>query len=44
MKSKKLLPKDKKLREFLKKGGRIGAKEDFLELLKRAAKKKQPSQ
>ena len=40
----KIRAKDKKLREFLKKGGRFGAKEDFLELLKRAAKKKQSSQ
>lgn len=43
-KEKMLLPKDKKLKELLKKGGRPGAKEDFLELLRRAAKKKQPSQ
>ncbi len=28
--------KDKKLKEFFKKGGRKGARKDFLELLKRA--------
>ena len=36
MKKKKLLSKDKKLKEFLKKGGRANAKIDFLTLLKRA--------
>lgn len=33
---KKLLPKDKKLKAWLKKGGREGARQDFLRLLKRA--------
>ncbi len=32
--------KDKKLKEFIKKGGREGSKKDFLSLLKRAS---QPS-
>ena len=35
---KKLLEKDKKLLEFVKQGGREGAKKDFLNLLKKAAK------
>ena len=39
-KKKVLKPKDKKLKEFLKKDGRDGAKEDFFELLTRAAKPK----
>lgn len=30
--------KSKELLEYFKKGGRIGAKRDFMELLKRAAK------
>ena len=33
---KKLLPKDKKLKSWLKKSGRDNAKKDFLTLLKRA--------
>lgn len=37
MKKEKLLPKDKKLKNWLKKGGREGAKQDFLRLLKRSA-------
>jgi len=32
--------KDKKIRDVLRKGGRQGAKKDFFELLKRAAKRK----
>lgn len=36
MKPKKLLPKDKKLKDWLKKGSRGNAKVDFLTLLKRA--------
>lgn len=36
MKKLRLKVKDKKLREFFKKGGRKGARKDFLELLKRA--------
>ncbi len=39
-KKKQPIPKDKKLKDFIKKGGREGAKEDFFELLKRAAKPK----
>lgn len=39
-KKKVLKPKDKNLKEFLKRGGREGAKEDFFDLLKRAAKPK----
>ncbi len=35
---KRLIIKDKNLRELLKKGGRKKAREDFLELLRRAAK------
>jgi hypothetical protein len=34
---KKLLPKDKKLLEWLEKGGRPGGYEDFLKLLKLAS-------
>jgi hypothetical protein len=40
MKPKKLLPKDKKLLAWLKKGGRTDAKKDFLSLVKRVS---QPS-
>lgn len=36
MKQKKINSKDKKLKNWLKKGGREGAKQDFLTLLKRA--------
>ncbi len=36
MKKKRLSPKDKKLQEFVKKGGREDSKKDFLTLLKRA--------
>lgn len=36
-KKKKLLEEDKQLLEFLKKGGKEGAKEDFISLLKKAA-------
>lgn len=36
MKKKKFSSKDKKLRDFLKKGGREGSKKDFLTLLKQA--------
>lgn len=36
MKKIKLLPKDIKLKGWLKKGGREGAKKDFLALLKKA--------
>ena len=35
---KKLLEQDKKLLEFVKKGGREGSKKDFLKLLRKAAK------
>jgi hypothetical protein len=35
---KRLLEKDKKLLEFVKAGGQEGAKKDFLNLLKKAAK------
>lgn len=35
---KKLLEQDKKLLDFVKKGGRDGSKKDFLKLLKRSAK------
>lgn len=38
MKKRALRVKDKRLKEFLKKGSREGAKKDFFELLKRAAK------
>lgn len=38
MKKKKFSSKDKKLREFLVKGGREGSKKDFLTLLKRAVR------
>ncbi|HSW96298.1 MAG TPA: hypothetical protein VLF89_00580 [Candidatus Saccharimonadales bacterium] len=38
MVKKRIIMKDKKLKDFFKKGGRKGAKKDFLELLKRAAK------
>ena len=41
-KKKKLQPKDKKLLEWVKKGGREGAKKDFLSLLKQAAQPKDP--
>ncbi len=34
---KKLLPKDRKIREWLEKGGRPGGYEDFLKLVKSAA-------
>jgi hypothetical protein len=34
---KKLLPKDRKVREWLEKGGRPGAYEDFLKLVELAA-------
>lgn len=37
MKNKKLLPKDQKLKSWLKQGGREGAKPDFLALIKKAA-------
>ena len=37
MGKKKLLGKDKKLLEFVKKGGRAGAKKDFIRLLKKSA-------
>lgn len=36
MNKKKLTPTDKKLKQWLKTGGRVGAKRDFLTLLKRA--------
>jgi len=36
MKKKKLLSKDKKLKNWLKQGGREDSKQDFLTLLKRA--------
>jgi hypothetical protein len=35
---KKRIIKDKKMKEFLRNGGRDSAKKDFFELLKRAAK------
>lgn len=35
-KKKKIIIKDKTLKDLLKNGGRNGAKKDFLELLKRA--------
>ncbi len=38
MGKKKLLEKDKKLLKFVKKGGRVGAKKDFISLLKKSAK------
>lgn len=38
MDKKRLRIKDKKLKEILKKGGRKGAKGDFIELMKRAVK------
>ncbi len=34
MARKRLIPKDKKVKEMLKKGGRKGAKKDFIELIK----------
>jgi hypothetical protein len=37
MTKKRILIKDKKLKDFFKKGGRKGAKRDFFELLKRAS-------
>jgi hypothetical protein len=40
MKKKKLTEKDKKLKEWLKQGGREGTKQDFLTLLKRAVPSK----
>ncbi len=40
MKKKRFSPKDKKLRDFLVKGGREGAKKDFFTLLKRAVSSK----
>ena len=36
MKRKKFQQKDKKLKDYLKQGGRTNAKADFLTLLKRA--------
>jgi hypothetical protein len=36
MRNKKLSPKDKKLRNWLKQGGHEGAKKDFITLLKQA--------
>jgi len=42
MGKKKLLEKDKKLLEFVKKGGRVGAKKDFVALLKKSAKPLKP--
>jgi hypothetical protein len=39
---KKLLEKDKKLLKFVKEGGRVGAKKDFLNLLKKAVKPLKP--
>lgn len=36
MQKKRIKVKDKKLQEFFKRGGRVGAKRDFLEVLKRA--------
>jgi hypothetical protein len=42
MRKKPLKVKDKELKELLKKGGREGAKKDFFELLKRAAKPSKP--
>lgn len=42
MKKKPLKVKDKSLKEFLKKGGREGAKKDLFELLKKAAKPLKP--
>jgi hypothetical protein len=41
-KKKKLQPKDKRIKEVLKNGGREGAKEDFFELLRRAARPLKP--
>ena len=38
MGKRRLLDKDKKLLEFVKKGGRVGAKKDFITLLIKAAK------
>lgn len=35
---KRLVIRNKKIKELLKKGGREGAKKDFTELLRRAAK------
>ncbi len=37
MTKKRITIKDKKLKEFFKKGGRKGARRDFFELVKRAA-------
>ena len=37
---KRFSPKDKKLRDFLVKGGREGSKKDFFTLLKRAVTSK----
>lgn len=34
---KRLIPQDQKLKDWLKKGGREGAKQNFKELLKKAA-------
>jgi hypothetical protein len=34
----RIIIKDKKIKELLKKGGRKGARKDFFELLKRAVK------
>lgn len=42
MANKKLTEKDKKLLEFVKKGGRKDAKKDFLALLKKASQKVKP--
>lgn len=38
MKKKSLKDKDKKLKEWLKKGGREGSRKDFLTVLKRAVR------
>ncbi len=35
---KKIVIKDKEIKDLVKKGGRKGAKKDFFELLKRASK------
>lgn len=40
MKQKNLLKNDIKLKEYVKLGGREGAKQDFLTLLKRASQQK----
>ena len=38
MTKKRIIIKDKKLRELLRNGGREGARKDFFELLRRAVK------